>query len=81
MAEHKTYSCDYPGCGTLGATHLRVPDVDSSPDPAGGKAQWHDGNVDLCAEHMQWIITCAIKTFEPTLEKRRQFWRMLLKKQ
>lgn len=79
MAELKTYTCDFPGCGQPGAQHLRVPDVDiGGTDPASGRREYLDGTVDLCPDHTQWIITCALRTFDNTQTQRHEFWRRLL---
>ena len=80
MAEYKTYTCDYPGCGEQNAIHLEIPGVDHVFDDYDITRENISGFVDLCPKHVPSIIPAVFSVFENTEESRRRFWKTLLKK-
>jgi hypothetical protein len=78
MAEYKTYTCDV--CGKKEARHLKIPDVDYSDNPAGGSRQGHNGHVDLCVDHIDFLVTVFFDVVNTTMEQRRAIWKRLLRK-
>lgn len=80
MAEYKTYTCDYPGCGEQNAIHLTIPAVDYVMCDSDIEREYIPGHVDLCPKHVPSIIPAVLSVFDNTLDLRRQLWKTLLGK-
>lgn len=78
MAEYKTYTCDFPGCGEQNAIHLTIPAVDYVMCDNDIEREDIPGFVDLCPKHVPSIIPAVLEIFNPNQELRRKLWKTLL---